>query len=989
MIIEGTKEHDELRGSADADEIYGFGSSDNLDGGGGNDTLLGGGGDDLLTGSFGDDTLLGESGNDHLVGGAGDDKLVGGPGDDVLDDTITGTNILEGGDGNDRFFVGVVGGTSVANTATGGAGLDTYVLGSIAFGASLDFAVTDFAPGSGGDLLNVDSLLFMSPYTGGNPFTLGFLGFVQAGDDTQLVWDHDGPGGDAGFTFMTLLGVLATDITAENIVGGIPPGGGDAPGLTLAGTTGAETLVGGFFNDRLSGLGGADRLEGKIGDDSINGGGGNDVILGGFGADTLEGGSGNDRFFVTAHVFIDEQSFAGDDYLTGGPGSDIFADSAGHNVLAGDDGADIFHVTSLGDADTSSTVSGGTGRDTYILDTPEDFSGDVVATDYLVTDFAVGADGDVLDVEDRLIKSALGNYYRGGNPFAAGQGFLRLEQSGSDTLVQWDRDGAVGAEYDWATQLILKNVLPGEVIGANIGGSIPPDGEAPGTGVALTGTGAGDTLAGASGNDALAGLDGADFLNGEFGNDSLEGGAGDDFLSGGFGNDTVWGGDGHDTFVSNDQSGGQSHSFGDDRLIGGAGDDTFEDMGGTNVLLGGSGNDRFLVASIGGTGNASTATGGSGRDTYILASGNAGADSGWSATDFVVGAGGDLLDVDELLGFSGTNGGYSGGNPFAAELGYLRLVQSGANTLLQWDVDGAAGGASTWVTRLTLENVTAAGITSDNFTSNVIVGSAGDDLLLGGPGNDTVRGLGGNDTLDGSVGRDVLQGGSGDDLYFVDDPGDEVVESSNSPPAALEGIESPGALVLPGSGAGLAGAVGSTDSVIAAVNYALGNLVENLTLSGAASRGTGNGLANYIKGNAGSDVLSGGGGNDTLDGGSDNDRLNGGADQDVLVWSADSDTLNGGSGSDTVKITSGDADLAGDLIRNVEIIDLRGGDSSTLTLTQSDVLAMSPTGMVKIRGDAGDEVLAAGFTQISDYQGYDRYKSGTAVLLVEADVEVN
>jgi serralysin len=292
-----------------------------------------------------------------------------------------------------------------------------------------------------------------------------------------------------------------------------------------------------------------------------------------------------------------------------------------------------------------------------------------------------------------------------------------------------------------------------------------------------------------------------------------------------------------------------------------------------------------------------------------------------------------------------------------------------------------------WVTILTLRNVTASTITSDNFAGDIVVGTPGNDELFGGLGHDSVQGLAGNDTLDGSAGRDTLEGGSGSDLYFVDHVDDETIEESN---------DLPGGLALGGGGWGLAGP-DYIDTVQAAVDFALANFVENLTLTGSARNGTGNAFANVMKGNSrantltggdGNDRLDGSSGNDILDGGGGNDRLVGGIGNDVLVWGT-GDRFDGGTGTDTLKITIGNADLPGDLMRNMEIVDLRSGESSTLTLTTADVLAMSPTDTVRILGDEGDTVSAAGFNASGGpVDGFRTYKSGAATLLVDTDVNV-
>src|SRR5262249_43655722 len=75
------------------------------------------------------------------------------------------------------------------------------------------------------------------------------------------------------------------------------------------------------------------------------------------------------------------------------------------------------------------------------------------------------------------------------------------------------------------------------------------------------------------------------------------------------------------------------------------------------------------------------------------------------------GFGGDVLDLFVMLVISST-GWNSGTDPFAT--GFLRLVQNGADTDLQWDKNGAAGGAD-WNTIVTLQNVSASTLPPANL----------------------------------------------------------------------------------------------------------------------------------------------------------------------------------------------------------------------------------------------------------------------------------
>lgn len=211
-------------------------------------------------------------------------------------------------------------------------------------------------------------------------------------------------------------------------------------------------------------------------------------------------------------------------------------------------------------------------------------------------------------------------------------------------------------------------------------------------------------------------------------------------------------------------------------------------------------------------------TGGLGSDSYSfrdIRNTNA------TILDFTVGPGGGRIDLDALLDrASQENNDYRGGNPFGPDIRYVRLVQSGAGTLLQFDADGAAGNRSDFQTMLTLKGVDA-------------------------------------DTLNGAAGADSLAGGGGDDDYVVDAAGDKVVEALDA-------------------------GTDSVDTSV--TNHTLAVNVENLRYTGAAAfTGTGNALDNTIQAGAGNDVLNGAAGSDVLTGGAGSDRLTGGAGADIFV----------------------------------------------------------------------------------------------------------
>ncbi len=377
------------------------------------------------------------------------------------------------------------------------------------------------------------------------------------------------------------------------------------------------------------------------------------------------------------------------------------------------------------------------------------------------------------------------------------------------------------------------------------------------------------------------------WIGGFAGNDILTGGAGDDQMDGGDGDDTVHGGGGNDYLHSNSLG-----VAGNDSLFGDAGNDTIFIAGtsGTNetVLVdGGAGDDLIQIVLSQIYGNRTlTATGGSGIDTYqfgayqFLAGDTI---ASFTVTDFTAGVGGDRIDVTALLTFYSL--GYTGGDPFSVTNGYLRLVQSGTDTLLQYDEDGAAGTAYTFHTAIALQGVTATAITSDNFAGSLnptgvtLDGGAGNDTLTGGTGGDIMNGGAGDDILTGGAGDDTLSGGAGADTFNVDAGTDTLADAV------------PGTDVINIS----SGATALQNLTMASVSYATnttnsGTLVVN-ALSSTASEITGSSGIDIITGSSAGDILAGGTNNDTLNGGAGNDAMEGGAGDDTYYVDSTGDSV--------------------------------------------------------------------------------------------------
>lgn len=260
----------------------------------------------------------------------------------------------------------------------------------------------------------------------------------------------------------------------------------------------------------------------------------------------------------------------------------------------------------------------------------------------------------------------------------------------------------------------------------------------------------------------------------------------------------------------------------------------------------------------------------------------------------------------------------------------------------------------------------------------VLVGTAANDRLTGGAGADTLNGL---------AGADTMVGGLGNDIYFVDNLGDQVTEQSN----------------------------GGIDEVRVSgiARYTLTANVENLTFSGSgAFAGTGNDLANVIKGGDGENLLNGGGGGDTLIGGAKNDRLNGGAGADKMYGGGGDDwyevndagdtvieTLNAGYDSVTASVDyrlgdnverlylSGSATTGtGNALDNMITNQNASGNSTLLGLGGNDRLIggsgvdrlYGGEGNDELRGGAGDDFLfgGSGADRLLGGLGADRFVFG-------------
>jgi Ca2+-binding RTX toxin-like protein len=218
-------------------------------------------------------------------------------------------------------------------------------------------------------------------------------------------------------------------------------------------------------------------------------------------------------------------------------------------------------------------------------------------------------------------------------------------------------------------------------------------------------------------------------------------------------------------------------------------------------------------------------------------------------------------DLNDYLSGNGGNDTLNGGDGDDVLIGGAGLdvfVGGGGNDIYYIEngdtvIEGGGGGYDTIV-------ASYSATLGDNTQVEVLQAAAGvAPLSLGGANmNDTLIGNDGHNVINGGTGADRMTGQSGNDIYYVDNASDAVIEVSAS---------------------------GGEDHVLASVNFSLGAFVEKLTAIGTLGLAlTGNDLDNTIAGNVGRNTIRVGAGADTILGGNGNDLLYGSVGKDVFVF---------------------------------------------------------------------------------------------------------
>ncbi len=535
--------------------------------------IVGGSGNDTLTGSSSYGAYSDAA--DTLAGGAGDDTYRADTNDIIVEDanggidtvsfiapylspntlvptqvytlganlenltyTYLGSGVAFHGIGNslDNTMTDI---TSLATTLEGGAGNDTYFVG--------DNDLVIEGEDSGNDTVVLTGVS-MPIYDPSNPPD------INAPPPSYTLGENIENLTYTGYSRVHVVGNdLANFITVD------PKTPYSSVSVTFDGGAGADTLIAGNGNDTLSG---------GLGADSLVGGGGRDILDGGQGADILKGGDGDDTYIVDNlgdqivelpddawgydSVYTTLNSYTLGDNLENltftGTGSFVGRGNDLSNIITGGDGNDILYGGS--DSGETDYLDGGKGDDLYSVhvgsyiweradegfDTVE-FTGESYGSYAWMSDNVevakfVGTGSVYLSGNDlsNIITTGSGDdtIYGGGGADTmsggAGSDTYYVENAG-DIVVESANGG-----HDQVTSSLANYELAANVEDLTLA------------------YGYGDLNAiGNSLSNAIFGNEGRNVIDGSAGNDTIFGGSGDDHLSGGADDDILTGGAGNDT----------------------------------------------------------------------------------------------------------------------------------------------------------------------------------------------------------------------------------------------------------------------------------------------------------------------------------------------------------------------------------------------------------------------------------------------------------
>lgn len=853
-----------VKGSINADTLLGGATADIILADKGSDTLYGNAGDDLIDGGAGADVVFAGADNDTVLGGDGADTIDGEGGNDFM----------YGGDGNDIYYVDSLSDVVEETDAlSAGGGVDTvhsdvnFTLGSFIENGTISAFAAGGVTMTGNALNNV----LTSGGTGTNTLNGGtgadtMSGTISTGNVVFLV-------DQAGDTVVGALG--ASDTIVADLSWNLTSQSTGVENLTLSAAAGAGAIATGNSGANIltaNNLG--NTLNAGNGDDTLVGGTSNDVLDGGADNDGMAGGQGNDIYYLdNSSDSVTEAAGEGNDTVNAGFTHTLLANFENLNLTGtgafnGTGNADINIINGNSGANTldgvsgTDTLNGNGGNDVLFVHSGIELINGGTEIDTIRSDVSYDLTS-AISVENLILLGSgntNGTGTTGANVITGNTGDNTLDGGGAggtdtmygglgnDTYVLYNNGDQIteGSGQGTDTVILRNNIsytLSGDLENLTLQGYAGKYGS-----TAMTATGN-------TGANVIT--DNSTFYTDFYGTSAI--------------NNVLIGGDGVDTLVNNVSGylGKYGSVTGADTLNGGLGADIMSSTSGYLRTV-------FVVDNAGDT-----------------VDGNLAGDEVRSSINWDLAV--NTTDVNNLTltGSSNLNGvGNGNGNSITGNSGNNTLTGLGGDDVLSGGdgndtLDGGTGndgmiggiGNDTFLVDSIFDTVselagqgTDTVISSVDFTlsgnvENLIITGAA-ETAVGDAGTNVITGNANNNTIDGQGGADAMSGGLGNDLYIVDNAGDQVFE---------------------GTGEG-------TDTVQSTVSYTLGatSEVEILNLMGTNNiNGFGNTLANTITGNLANNTLDGGAGIDTLVGGTGNDTYVTDNPGDVLSELA-------GEGTDTV-----------------------------------------------------------------------------------------
>lgn len=824
--------------------------------------------------------ITGTSNSENITGTSANDTIIGG----------RGADIINGGSGNNTYVFNTGDG---ADTIINGAGVDT-----IKFNITQTLTYTH-------DLANDDLVIGY-----GNSDSIILKDYFKANSHS--------------------IGTIINNTRSLDLISEL------AQGMTIIGTSSAESIDGTVGDDIISSNGGADIITGGKGIDKLYGGSGNSTYIFsiGNGKDEIYSGTGQDTIVINNVTFDDliyEKSnndliinYSNEDSITL-KNYFITTHSVKNITVAGDTELLAGKIKlSFNGTDSSETITGTDYDDTITANQGNDTINGGLGNNLYVFNQNDGRDTIIKGNGTDTIKFNQTGNIRFSRDFSNNDLVLKYGNNDTITLQNYyvNNSHSVKTIINGTETLTLEEALNAY-------------------GIDITGT---------SGNNNITGTSANDTINAEQGTDTIDGGNGNNtylFMSGD-GADTIINGAGVDTIKFNTA---QTLTY-------------TKDIPNNNLIISYGNNDTITLQNYFVGDNHSVKTIQNGTQTLTIA------DEILKGMTFIGSSSADTINGTD---YSDVIRSIAGNDTITANKGNDELYSGSGNSTYVFNLgDGAdniysgSGEDTIEINGVTFDNLS---YTKDNnnliinysnsdsiklidfFSSthsvkNIKIGDTIDlldnrikDLVINGTNNaETVNGTKYDDIITPNGGNDTINGGLGNNTYVfkIGDGTNSIVKGTGTDKVVLPN-NSTIKLSRSMSNQDLTINYGTNSNVVLKdyfvnSNHSVKSIVINDTEKTLANFIAENGIE-YTGTNSG-ETINGSSGNDTINGGKGNDTLNGNAGNDLYVFvSGDgTDTINATVGEDTIWFKTQVSNISYARSSNNQDLILTYGNNDSITI---------------------------------------------------------